>query len=344
MTKAFPVLKECLNLITTSVKTRRDIYFEKLFPTFSFEDIRSGAYRETLDACLPRCTEQLQAWNPFTPRKEGGGMLRATVLSDVAIVGSALPLQAKASHTVIFYAGGGGFVANIQPVQENFLKRWANNTSCTIIQLHYSLSPEFKYPTQQNDLFNLYTQILLYYKTVMRVPQLRVVLMGDSAGGSVALSLLAILAKLDFELPQEAMLIYPAADLRPNRFSPSFLHSFDDRLLYFSVALSCFKAYVPEGLCTDEDWVLSPAIAPDEVLLNFPPMTIFIGELDSLRDDCAKLAYKLHKLGKVKSRLVEIEGLYHGFLGFKLPLYLGVDEISQVHDLVQRCIIEGIKS
>lgn len=338
------MLKECINLVTPSVKTRRDIYFEKFFPTFSFEDIRSGAFRKTIDELVPRCAERLRDWNPFTWRKEGSGVLRATVLSDAAIRDRALPLQEKASHTVILYAGGGGFIANLQPVQENFLKRWANNTSCTIIQLHYSLSPEFKYPTQQNDLFNLYTQILLYYRAVMKVPQLRVVLMGDSAGGSIALSLMSILAKLDFEIPHEMMLIYPAADLRPNRFSPSFLHSFDDRLLYFSVALSCFKAYVPEGLKTDEDWMLSPAIAPDEVLLKFPPMTIFIGELDSLRDDCAKLAYRLHRLGRVRSRLVEIQGLYHGFLGFKLPLYLGVDEVAQLHDLVQRYIAEGIKS
>ncbi len=337
------MLKACLNLVTPSVKTRRDIYFKKLFPTFSFEDIRSGAYRKTIDQFIPICEERLQQWNPFTQRKEGGEILRATVLSDISIEGANLPIQEKSNHTVILYAGGGGFVANLQPVQENFLKRWANNTSCTIIQLHYSLSPEFKYPTQQNDLFNLYTQILLYYRTVQKVKHLRVVLMGDSAGGSVALSLMSILAKMEFEIPNEMMLIYPATDLRANRFSPSFLHSFDDKLLYFSVALSCFKAYVPEGLETHDDWMLSPAIAPDEVLLNFPPTSIFIGELDSLRDDCAKLAYRLHKLGKVRSRLVEIEGLFHGFLGFKLPLYLGVDEVTQLHDLVQNYIAEGLK-
>jgi len=342
VTQAHPLLKECINLMTPSVKTRRDIYFEKFFPTFTFEDIRSGSYRKTIDEFVPRCEERLRDWNPFKQRREGGSILRATVLSDAAVHGTHLPLQEISNHTVIFYAGGGGFVANIQPVQESFLKRWTNNTSSTIIQLHYSLSPEFKYPTQPNDLFNLYTQIILYYKSVQKVSHLRVVLMGDSAGGSLALSLMSILAKMDFEIPAEMMLIYPAADLRANRFSPSFLHSFDDKLLYFSVALSCFKAYVPEGLETQEDWMLSPAITPDDVLLRFPPTTIFIGELDSLRDDCAKLSYRLHRLGKVRSRLVEIEGLFHGFLGFKLPLYLGVDEVTQLHDLVQRYITEGI--
>ena len=39
--------------------------------------------------------------------------------------------------------------------------------------------------------------------------------------------------------------------------------------------------------------------------------------------------------GKSHAEFIEVEGLYHGFLGFWLPLHLGVNDVTKFHDLVE---------
>ena len=324
-----------MNSITASIKTRKDIHFRSIFPFFEFKDIEDGSYKKKILETIPKFKEEMASFDIFKSRKESEGYLRATVLSNLPMSSRTLPINPKSNHTIVIYEGGGGFLANLQPVQEQFLKPWANKTNCTIFQLHHRLCPEFKYPTQTNDVFNMYMQVLLYYKQIQGIKNLKVILMGDSAGGNIAASLMTVLAKMEIEIPIELQLIYPPLVLKETKFSPSRLHGFDDRLLYFSVAKTCFQAYLPEEGDFEFDWMLSPGIAPDEVLAKFPPTTIFIGEKDSLRDDSLNFTYRLHKMGISRSRLVEIQGLYHGFMGFNLPFQLGVPEIDQVHDLIQ---------
>ena len=152
--------------------------------------------------------------------------------------------------------------------------------------------------------------------------------MGDSAGGNYALSLMNVLSRLDIELPVKLIAIYPPVDLRQTRFTPSLLHSFNDKLLYFSVGRSCVDSYTPVGIDTEKDWILSPALAPDSILSRYPQTTFFTGELDSLRDDIVKLGYRIHKLGMASSTVVQVKGIYHGFMGFELPGWVGIKEVD----------------
>lgn len=235
----------------------------------------------------------------------------------------------------MLYAGGGGFLASLQALQELFLTKWANNTGITIFEAHYSLCPEFKYPHQTNELFNLYMQIILHYKTVQKVDKLNIILMGDSAGGNLILSLMNMLAAVNVDMPSALYAVYPAVDLRANRFTPSILFSFEDELLYFTIARACFESYVTKDADFEHDWLLSPTIAPDSILKRYPKSYYFCGDRDTLRDDCLRMVYKLDCLNDVCHRLIEIGGLYHGFLGFQLPLGLGVAATDRLHSLLQ---------
>ena len=92
----------------------------------------------------------MRDWNIFTQRSlERTDILRATVLSSYSIdvANKKLPCPDSAEHTVIIYAGGGGFVANLQMVQEGFLKKFVKNQNLTIFETHCRNAPEFKCPT-----------------------------------------------------------------------------------------------------------------------------------------------------------------------------------------------------
>ena len=109
----------------------------------------------------------------------------------------------------------------------------------------------------------MYMNVLLYYRLVQQVDDCRIVLMGDSAGGNLVLSLMNLIAFCKLPTPHAVVSIYPPTDLNPHRFTPSMIHSLQDRLLFFSVMRTCFRAYVPESVDYKEDWLLSPARAPD---------------------------------------------------------------------------------
>lgn len=279
----------------------------------------------------------MENWNIFAPRTEGDDVLRTTVLSNsrADFNKRQLPLGKKSRHTVVIYSGGGGFLANLQMIQETFLKKWANNTDLTIFQLYYGLSPQRRFPEPVVDLLNMYLQIVWYYKLVMGIHDLRVILMGDSAGGCIMLSMLNILARFELEIPVEVIAIYPPVDMRLGRFTLSMLLSLEDQLLYFTTAKACNLCYAPQTPTAYNDWLLSPGLAPDEVLARYPKTYFICGEKDSLKDDIVRMAYRLHSLGK-DTTMMQVEGVYHGFLGFQLPLGLGMNEVDAIHDLLQK--------
>lgn len=348
------LVKKGLELVSKGISTKRQIFFKRLFPDFNFHDIAFGTYKEKAEAVKQTFLQEMKSWDIFKPQKEDDSILKATYLSSKKMDKSSkdLPLSDKSKHTIILYSGGGGFLADLQMIQENFLKKWAKDTHTTVFQFHYRLCPKNRYPAQTNDVFNMYMQIVLYYKLVMQVKDLHVILMGDSAGGCIALSLMNVLAKLDMELPNSLCVVYPATDLRMNRFSPSMLHSFDDQLLYFTIAKSCFTAYVPEKVDFENDWLLSPGLAPAEILAKYPPTMMSSGEFDSLRDDCVRMIYKINKSSPasdshpapLKATFTQFGGLYHGFLGFQLPLSMGVDEVDKMHKYFSEHINKTIQS
>ena len=336
------MIRNSLEFISRRIKTKKDIYFRKIFPSFTFTDISKANYRDKVIEIYENYESITSSWDIFAQRNpEDENLVKATILSNVKLDKKAkiLPISKKANNSVILYAGGGGFLANLQLIQENFLKKWAKNTNITVFEAHYTLCPFKKYPYQINELFNLYMQIVLYYKKIQKVKNLRIAIVGDSAGGTIIMSLMNMLASIDIEIPTAVCTIYPALDLRTDRFSPSMLYSLEDQLLYFTIAKACFKAYVHEESDLNNDWLLCPAIAPDYIFERYPKTYIFFGEKDSMRDDCIRMGYKIHLLSKNQTLLIQVAGVYHGFLGFQIPLGFGVDEVDIVHKMIQRYLV-----
>ena len=92
------------------------------------------------------------------------------------------------NEPIIFYLHGGGYslcdcltyCASLSELMK-ILKRFGTNSR--VFSLEYSLAPEFKYPTQLNEAI----EALKYLKNIC--PMNPIYLMGDSAGGNLALAL-----------------------------------------------------------------------------------------------------------------------------------------------------------
>lgn len=333
-------------MIAIKIKTQKEMMINKVFCkdiTFAF----TNEYLQNLKAKINQQVKEMkanpEAWDILKPNGQGiidETPVRITLLTDMSCQNEALPT----SEFIILYAGGGGFLANLQTFQESFLKKWAIHTKIPIFQVHYSLSPEFKYPCQIIELLNVYILLHLQYTSVQKQSNLKIILMGDSAGGNLILALTNLIISLGLPIPAYIFAIYPPTDLNPRRFSPSMLLSMDDTILYFTIAKACITAYVPEKeIDYDADWLLSPLRAPDEILAKYPKTYFIAGEFDSLKDDSFRMAHKLTKLG-VQCVLVETEGVKHGFLGYQLPFGLGIDEVQKLHEIIQEYLIVDITS
>lgn len=79
---------------------------------------------------------------------------------------------------------------------------------------------------------------------------------------------------------------------------------------------------MPEAAATDpiqfaNNYFLSPALAPDVLLKDFPPTSIVVGGLDPLLDDAIDFNTRLRRLD-VPGELKVYRGLPHGFFAFGL--------------------------
>lgn len=332
-----------MNLIAAKVKVKKDFIVPKVFDSITFSLIKDkDQAKVAIHDKIKELKDNVDSWtmfcstNQFDASKES---FRITLLSDIEDHQKEI---FPSSEFIILYAGGGGFLANLQTFQETFLKKWSKKIKVPIFQLQYSLSPKFKYPYQVVELLNMYLLIYLQYTVAQKQEKLKIILMGDSAGGNLVLSLMNLLIKFELPLPVQLYCIYPPTNMNPRRFSPSMLHSLDDTVMYFTVAKTCFDAYMPEsGAEYETDWLLSPILAPPEILAKYPKTYFMIGELDSFKDDSIRMAYKLLKLG-VDSNLVEVQGVKHGFLGYQLPFGLGVDEVQKLHTIIQEYLIVAV--
>jgi acetyl esterase/lipase len=135
--------------------------------------------------------------------------------------------EPKSADITILFAHGGGYVVGHVAGWATFLLRIAEvieskGLSVNILALDYSLAPEAAFPIQMNQAHAAYSYLL----QDLGIPQEKIVLMGDSAGGSLMMSLLASLAiplpPSTETLPKPLAVYLLSAWLSFNHTSPTF--------------------------------------------------------------------------------------------------------------------------
>lgn len=199
---------------------------------------------------------------------------------------------------LIFYVHGGGYVSGSCSDHRNIVAKIAATTGIRILIYEYRLAPEFPYPYAVNDSVAAYHEVL---ERGFRPDS--IVVMGESAGGGLALALLLALKQKKISFPKAAVVVSPWADLScsgrsyqtKNRLSPAPLDSW----LVFS------RHYAGEQDVHDP--LISPLFGD---LKGLPPIFINSGESDELFDD-GKAFYEKAKAAGVDVTFRAGEGMLH---------------------------------
>eukprot|EP01134_Creolimax_fragrantissima_P004390 CFRG4390T1 len=216
-----------------------------------------------------------------------------------------------ASPGLIIHFHGGGFLAQTSQSHEIYLRQWAKTVGVPILSVDYSLAPEHPYPRAVNECYHVYCWALANAHMLGSTAQ-KVILIGDSAGGNLTMSIALKAILDDVRQPDALMPVYPALYMR-EMSSPSRLMCIMDPLLPLGVLLACLESYSTQSQCKEDDVLLSPLLADDELLSQLPPVYLSAAMLDPLLDDSVILAHRLVNIGHPMEYKV-FELLPHGFL------------------------------
>lgn len=210
----------------------------------------------------------------------------------------------------VLYVHGGGFAFCSKETHERAARCLAIAARAPVMTFDYRLAPEHPYPQGLDDCAAAFTA----FRALM-APR-RTAVAGDSAGATLALSLMLRAIEAGTPLPDCALLFYGVYD---NDFaSPSYIAHADGPGLTRAKMQRYLDWYVPPG-----DGRADPAALPlkagDAALRALPPLYLNAAGLDPLRSDSERLAARLAALGR-DDVFEPVEGVVHGFMQMTLAL------------------------
>lgn len=203
------------------------------------------------------------------------------------------------SGGTILYLHGGGFVLGTWRVYRNLVPRLADAAGMEGVFVEYRLAPEHVFPAAPDDAWTAWRALLARGEA----PE-RIALVGDSAGGNLALGLLHRILAEGEAPPRAVVAISPATDLTAS--SPSLVENRrSDMLVPYGWARRSAEAYV--GGADPADPLLSPLFGSFK---GACPVLLHCTEGEILRDDSRRMAEALRAQG-VPVRLEEWQGVPH---------------------------------
>ncbi len=258
--------------------------------------------------------------NPARNKKDivPGKIKKLFSVSSIKIQGKSAatiePLQ-NASDIHIIYLHGGAYASEGNSLHWSLIKKIIQAGSYKITYIDYPLSPEYKYRNTFEMVQESYDYITGKY------PEDKFILMGDSAGGGLALAFTQKLKKEKAKImPQKIVLFSPWLDLSmSNESIKNFEKS--DMILAVSSLKNAAEQY--SGGDDVNQYLLSPI---NGNLKGMPPTAVFFGTDELFYPDCIKLKSLAEKAGS-SFRFFEYEKMQHDWILFPIPeAHRAIDE------------------
>ena len=215
------------------------------------------------------------------------------------------PQRITVENGVILHCHGGAFVSGGLLQCRALISPICAAAGARAVTFSYRLSPKYPYPAQLEDAYSIYR-----FLRSLGYAARKIALIGESAGGNLALSLTRKLRAEGEEMPACLALLSPWVDLAQTGESYRALEDVDATLNARELMDDAVQfAGGPERL-TDPD--ISPVYAD---FSGFPPTLIHCGTNEILLSDSEKLERAMLRDG-VDARLVRWAGMCHVFQAF----------------------------
>ena len=232
-------------------------------------------------------------------------------------------LQNQSQLPVIVYYHGGGFVLATNDVYDATPRAMANKVNAIVIAVEYRKAPEYPFPSAHNDAFAAYKWVVENCTQFGGDPR-KVAVMGESAGGNLAINTSIMARDSHFQLPVYQVLIYPVAGV--SMFTKSYKYYENAKPLNKAMMKWFFKQEVRNS---DDKNDPRLNIVGEGKLENLPPTTLITAQIDPLRSEDQELADELEDKGN-KVHYKNFNGVTHEFFGMGMI----VKKAMEAEDLV----------
>lgn len=222
------------------------------------------------------------------------------------------PKQSRRDELLLFFHGGGWVTGDIESYTPA-CAAMADLTGCVVASIDYRLAPEHPFPAGLDDCLRA-TRLLLEEpgRAGSESPS-QVVLVGDSAGGSLAAVVSLLLHQEGHAMPGRQILLYPVThwdhDPQTSPYPSVRAHGEGYRLTHTEVQ-DYMDLYVPDPQ-KRQDMRVAPLLAEDK---SGQPATLLItAELDLLCDEGEAYGHALINAGN-SVRMHRVDGAIHGFI------------------------------
>lgn len=223
----------------------------------------------------------------------------------------------RSQQHAILYCHGGAYIVGSPAVYAGLIAHISKRAHLPVYALDYRLAPEHPFPAGLDDARAVYQRLRQDYA--------RVTVIGDSAGGGLAMALALSLRDAGETLPDELVLFSPLVDLECNS--------------------SSYARYAKTDVVLTQDWLLWATqfyrgnLAADHSLCSplyndmegLPRTLIQVGEDEVLLQDSKQLAEKMRQAG-VDVHLKPFPQCWHVFqsqAGLVPEAAVALDEVTE---------------
>jgi len=219
---------------------------------------------------------------------------------------------------LLMFFHGSGFVLCSLDTHDGLCRNLAAGIGCVVVSVDYRLAPEHRFPAGPDDCLAA-TRWAAAHAADLGVDPARILLAGDSAGGTMAaVTALRLRDEGGPELCGQ-MLLYPVTDYHTPG-TPSYAENADGYGLTRDT-MKWFWGHYLKDPAEAENPHACPLRAQD--LSGLPPAFVMSAEYDPLRDEAELYGQRLRAAG-VPTEITRRPGMNHGFL-FWVGLVAGAD-------------------
>lgn len=193
---------------------------------------------------------------------------------------------------LVFYIHGGGFTTGAARERRYVTQDIVSNYGYNCISINYRLAPENKWPVHLEDCLRAYEKVM-----ELGYDPKDIVFMGESAGGTLVLSLGLYLKELALPLPKAIVAFSPCTE--QSETLPSHIGNIKtDYMLKDMVSKGLTDVLFEEKVTKEmlKDYKLSPYYGDYE---NMPPIFLAASDSETLYDDSVILYEKLKNAGHI---------------------------------------------
>ena len=232
------------------------------------------------DLDLETWRQRMRASEKFVPRPPRRSQSTTVGIGAMSLQRVITP-RSRAERAVL-YLHGGGYVSGGPAHYRHFVWRIADALAATVWVLAYRLAPEHPFPAALEDAAEAYA-----YLAESAANTSALFVMGDSAGGGLALALLMKLRDQNRALPRAAVALSPWTDLALTGAS-LLENARADPMLNARHLPDIARLYL--GNADPRTPYASPLYGDPA---HLPPVLIQVGSDEILRDDAVRMAERL---------------------------------------------------